>query len=225
MLRIVLAFALLATPVAAQTLRVGQIGQQSGTLDPHRATATPDKGPASWMFDGLVRFPPGSADPGTLEPDLAERWERSADGLTWTFTLREGVQFHHGMGTLTAEDVAFSIRRAATAESSAFASDYRDLAAVEVVDPRTLMPLDEATIVASVQRTGRLVVVDEARDVCSAASHIAAVVTEAAWGVLKAAPKRVTVPDVAIPYSPPLEKALLPDPERIAAAVRATLGR
>jgi pyruvate dehydrogenase E1 component beta subunit len=68
-------------------------------------------------------------------------------------------------------------------------------------------------------------VVDEARDACSAASHIAAVVTEAAWGALKAAPKRVTVPDVAIPYSPPLEKALLPDPERIAAAVRATLGR
>ncbi|WP_019014934.1 alpha-ketoacid dehydrogenase subunit beta [Elioraea tepidiphila] len=95
----------------------------------------------------------------------------------------------------------------------------------EVIDPRTLMPLDEATIVASVRRTGRLVVVDEARDVCSAASHIAAVVTEAAWDALKAAPKRVTVPDVAIPYSPPLEKALLPDPERIAAAVRATLGR
>jgi pyruvate dehydrogenase E1 component beta subunit len=95
----------------------------------------------------------------------------------------------------------------------------------ELIDPRTLMPLDEATIVASVQRTGRLVVVDEARDVCSAASHIAAVVTEAAWGALKAAPRRVTVPDVAIPYSPPLEKALLPDPERIAAAVRATLGR
>ncbi len=138
MLRIVLALALLATPVAAQTLRVGQIGQQSGTLDPHRATATPDKGPASWMFDGLVRFPPGVADPAKLEPDLAERWERSADGLTWTFTLREGVQFHHGLGTLTAEDVAFSIRRAATAESSAFASDYRDLGAVEVVDPRTV---------------------------------------------------------------------------------------
>jgi peptide/nickel transport system substrate-binding protein len=138
MLRIVLALALLATPATAQTLRVGQIGQQAGTLDPHRATATPDKGPASWMFDGLVRFPPGAADPGRLEPDLAERWERSADGLTWTFTLREGVQFHHGMGTLTAEDVAFSIRRAATAESSAFATDYRDLGAVEVIDPRTV---------------------------------------------------------------------------------------
>jgi pyruvate/2-oxoglutarate/acetoin dehydrogenase E1 component len=95
----------------------------------------------------------------------------------------------------------------------------------ELIDPRTLMPLDAETIVASVRRTGRLVIVDEARDTCSAASHIAAVVTEAAWGALKAAPRRVTVPDVAIPYSPPLEKALLPDPERIAAAVRATLGR
>lgn len=93
----------------------------------------------------------------------------------------------------------------------------------EVVDPRTLMPLDAETILASVRRTGRLVVVDEARDTCSAASHIVAVVAEAAWAALKAPPRRVTVPDVAIPYSPPLEKAILPDPERIAAAVRATL--
>jgi peptide/nickel transport system substrate-binding protein len=138
MLRVVLAAALLAAPAAAQTLRVGQIGQQSGTLDPHRATATHDKGPASWMFDGLVRFPPGSADPSRLEPDLAERWERSADGLTWTFTLRDGVEFHHGMGRLTAEDVAVSLRRAASPASSAFAGDYRELAAVEVVDPRTV---------------------------------------------------------------------------------------
>lgn len=138
MLRIALAFVLLATPAAAQTLRAGQIGQQTGTLDPHRATATHDKGPVSWMFDGLVRFPPGSADPARLEPDLAERWERSADGLTWTFTLRENVQFHHGMGTLTAEDVAFSLRRAASTDNSAFAGDYSDLAAVEVVDPRTV---------------------------------------------------------------------------------------
>jgi len=138
MLRLVLVVLLAAIPAAAQTLRVGQIGQQSGTLDPHRATATHDKGPVSWMFDGLVRFPPGSADPARLEPDLAERWERSGDGLVWTFTLREGVQFHHGMGTLTAEDVAFSLRRAASSESSAFAGDYRDLSAVEVVDPRTV---------------------------------------------------------------------------------------
>jgi peptide/nickel transport system substrate-binding protein len=138
MLRVVLAAALLAAPAAAQTLRVGQIGQQSGTLDPHRATATHDKGPASWMFDGLARFPPGSADPSRLEPDLAERWERSADGLTRTFTLRDGVEFHHGMGRLTAEDVAFSLRRAASPASSAFAGDYRELAAVEVVDPRTV---------------------------------------------------------------------------------------
>lgn len=96
---------------------------------------------------------------------------------------------------------------------------------VEVVDPRTVMPLDEETIIASVRRTGRLVVVDEARDVCSAASHIVAVVSEKAWEALKAPPRRLTVPDVAIPYSPPLEKALLPDPERVAAMVRAVLGR
>lgn len=138
MMFIALALMLVVAPASAQVLRVGEIGQQAGTLDPHRATATMDKAPASWMFDGLVRFPPGSADPAALEPDLAERWQRSADGLGWTFTLRGDVQFHHGMGTLTAEDVAFSLRRAADPRSSAFAGDYRDLAAVEVIDPRTV---------------------------------------------------------------------------------------
>jgi len=90
----------------------------------------------------------------------------------------------------------------------------------ELIDPRTLWPLDTGTIVASVRRTGRLVVVDEARDACSAASHIVAVVTEHAFGALQAAPLRVTVPDVAIPYSPPLERRVIPDAARIAAALR-----
>jgi pyruvate dehydrogenase E1 component beta subunit len=90
----------------------------------------------------------------------------------------------------------------------------------ELIDPRTLWPLDTGTIVASVRRTGRLVVVDEARDACSAASHIVAVVTEHAFGALQAAPLRVTVPNVAIPYSPPLERRVIPDAARIAAALR-----
>ena len=91
---------------------------------------------------------------------------------------------------------------------------------VEVVDPRTLVPLDEATILSSVAKTGRLVIVDEARDACSAASHIAAIAAEKAFGDLKAPVVRVTVPNVAIPYSPPLEKATIPDPDAIASAVR-----
>jgi len=95
----------------------------------------------------------------------------------------------------------------------------------DVIDPRTLVPLDREAIFASVRRTGRLVVVDEARDTCSAASHIAALCAEQCFEHLRAPIRRVTVPDVAIPYSPPLEKAVIPNEGAIAAAVAAICGR
>ena len=72
---------------------------------------------------------------------------------------------------------------------------------VEVIDPRTLAPLDFETILQSVNRTGRLIVVDEAHDTCSAASHISAVVTERAWDRLQAPVRRLTVPDMTIPFN------------------------
>lgn len=87
----------------------------------------------------------------------------------------------------------------------------------EIIDVRTLVPLDEAAILRSVAKTGRLVVADEARDRCSAASHIAAVVADRAFASLKAPPKRVTVADVAIPYAPIAERNVIPDAGRIAA--------
>lgn len=90
----------------------------------------------------------------------------------------------------------------------------------DFIDPRTLVPLDIASIIRSVERTGRLVIVDEARDRCSAASHISALVTEHCFGRLKVAPVRITVPDVALPFAPDAERALLPTPEKIVAAVR-----
>lgn len=85
----------------------------------------------------------------------------------------------------------------------------------EVIDPRTVVPLDTDTILKSVKRTGRLVVADEARITCSAASEISAIVAEHAFGALKAPIVRVAVPDVGMPYSPPLEKAVLPDMQSI----------
>jgi pyruvate dehydrogenase E1 component beta subunit len=88
----------------------------------------------------------------------------------------------------------------------------------EVVDPRTLVPLDEETILASVRKTGRVVVVDEARDRASAASHIAAVIADKGFTSLKAPVKRVTVPDVAMPYAPNAEARVFPNEERIVAA-------
>ncbi len=86
----------------------------------------------------------------------------------------------------------------------------------EVVDPRTLVPLDEDALVAAARKTGRVVVVDEARDRCSAASHIAAVLADKAFGYLKAPIKRVTVPNVCMPYAPNAEKVMIPDADRIA---------
>jgi peptide/nickel transport system substrate-binding protein len=132
-----------AVPGAARaqqgpTLRVGMAAQDVGRLDPHFAVSTIDRVVVAWMFNGLVRFKPGSIDPSGIEPDLAERWESSADGRTWTFHLRRGVQFHGGYGELTAEDVAFSLQKAATAASSAFSADFRALQSVEAVDPYTV---------------------------------------------------------------------------------------
>ncbi|MDQ1734742.1 MAG: acetoin:2,6-dichlorophenolindophenol oxidoreductase subunit beta [Pseudonocardiales bacterium] len=93
----------------------------------------------------------------------------------------------------------------------------------EVIDPRSLVPLDWPTIFESVAKTGRLVIADPASRTCSAASEIAATVTEELFGQLKHAPVRVTTPDVQIPFSPPLERTLYPDPTRIAEAARRTI--
>lgn len=94
---------------------------------------------------------------------------------------------------------------------------------VELVDPRCVVPLDEDAILRSVCKTGRLVIVDEARDMCSAASHISAIAADKAFESLKAPIRRVTVPDVAIPYAPVLEKHILPNKDTIAEAVRAVV--
>ena len=91
----------------------------------------------------------------------------------------------------------------------------------EVIDPRTLFPLDEDAILRSVSRTGRLVIADESHSTCGAASYISAIAGERAFAALKAPVCRVTVGDVAMPFSPPLEDALRPGKAEI---VRAALG-
>jgi pyruvate/2-oxoglutarate/acetoin dehydrogenase E1 component len=93
---------------------------------------------------------------------------------------------------------------------------------LEVIDPRTLVPLDIETILESVKKTGRLVVVDEACQTCGAAGEIVALATgdEITFGRLKAAPARVCGLDVPIPFSPPMEKYAVPDKARITKAVR-----
>jgi pyruvate dehydrogenase E1 component beta subunit len=90
----------------------------------------------------------------------------------------------------------------------------------EVVDPRTLSPLDTDTILASVDKTHRLVIVDEDNPLCSVAATIAAVVADEGFDSLDAPIKRVTAPHSPVPFSPPLEQAYIPSPDRIADAVR-----
>jgi acetoin:2,6-dichlorophenolindophenol oxidoreductase subunit beta len=93
---------------------------------------------------------------------------------------------------------------------------------VEVIDPRTLNPLDRAAFIRSVKKTGRLVVVDEACQTCSAASEILASVTsdKNAFAKLKSAPARVCGLDIPIPFSPPMEKFAIPDKAKVIQAIR-----
>jgi pyruvate dehydrogenase E1 component beta subunit len=99
-------------------------------------------------------------------------------------------------------------------------------ASVEVIDPRTLVPLDVDLIRESVRKTGRLIVVDESAPTCSMAAEIAATVAED-WDTcrgLRAPVRRVCMPAVPVPFSPPLEDFVLPDQAQIAGAVRELLG-
>lgn len=95
---------------------------------------------------------------------------------------------------------------------------------VEVVDPRTLVPLDLNTILASVAKTGRLVIVDECHRSCGIGAEIAALVAEEAFDALRAPIRRVATLDVPIPLSRPLESFVEPSEDRVAAAIRAALG-
>lgn len=95
---------------------------------------------------------------------------------------------------------------------------------VEVVDPRTLVPMDWPTIVDSVRRTGHCVVVDPANRTCSAASEIAAHLVEECFDALRAPVLRVTSADMHVPFSPALEKQIYPSTQKVVAAVRRVLG-
>jgi len=93
----------------------------------------------------------------------------------------------------------------------------------EVVDPRTLQPLDKASLLASVKKTGRLVVTDESHDNCGVAAGLAAIVADEAFTSLRAPIKRVAIPHVPIPFAVPLENFVTPTTERIVEAVRTLL--
>ena len=92
--------------------------------------------------------------------------------------------------------------------------------AVELIDPRTVAPLDVDTILQSVRKTGRLLIVDEAFAPCGIGAEIAAQVADRGFDELDAPIRRLNGAHTPTPYSPPLEKAVIPNPETIAQAIR-----
>jgi pyruvate/2-oxoglutarate/acetoin dehydrogenase E1 component len=99
----------------------------------------------------------------------------------------------------------------------------KDGISAEVVDPRTLEPLDKATLLASIKKTGRLVVTDESHDNCGVAAGLAAIMADEGFSSLRAPIKRVTIPHVPVPFAVSLEDYVTPTADRIAEAARALL--
>src|SRR5207247_11476716 len=94
---------------------------------------------------------------------------------------------------------------------------------VEVIDPRTLAPLDMETVLASVAKTGRLLIVDEDYAPCGVGAEIAAQVADRGFDDLDAPVRRLNSLHAPVPYSPPLEAAIVPTPASIASAARELL--
>ena len=93
-------------------------------------------------------------------------------------------------------------------------------ASVEVIDLRSLVPLDEEAVLASVRKTSKVLVVDEANETCAAGAQVAALIADRAFEDLDAPVRRLATPDVPIPFSPLLEQAVLPGVDSIEIAIR-----
>ncbi|AAK41749.1 alpha-ketoacid dehydrogenase subunit beta [Saccharolobus solfataricus] len=95
---------------------------------------------------------------------------------------------------------------------------------VEVIDVRSIVPFDKETVIKSVKKTGRVVIVDEDYDRCGFASWVSSIIADEAFEYLDAPIKRITTPNVPIPFSPPLEQYILPDSKKIVNTVKSILG-
>jgi 2-oxoisovalerate dehydrogenase E1 component beta subunit len=96
-------------------------------------------------------------------------------------------------------------------------------ASIEVIDVRSLVPLDLETILASVRKTSKVLILDEANESCAAGAQIAAVIAERAFEYLDGPVRRLATPNVPIPFSPPLEEAVLPNVARVREATNELL--
>jgi len=117
-------------------------------------------------------------------------------------------------------DMTIVATHAMVARSMTVAEEFsKEGIEIEIVDPRTLCPLDKKTIVESVKKTGRLIVADEGPVTCGVSAEMSAMVAEEAVEYLQAPILRVGSPDTPVPFSPPLEKIYIPDEEDVREAV------
>jgi pyruvate/2-oxoglutarate/acetoin dehydrogenase E1 component len=166
------------------------------------ATAIRDDNPVCFFHHYLLTLEPGEVPEGEYLVPFGQAAIR-----------REG-------GDVTIVATGWMVGKALAA-AEALASEG---IAAEVIDPRTLNPLDVATILTSVEKTGRVVLVDQATRHASASAVIASEIADQGFSSLKAPIKQVTALDATVPYSEPMEAYLLPDEEKIVGTVRQVLG-
>ena len=164
-------------------------------------SAIRDPNPVVFIEDMMLYFVPGPVPEGEYLIPIGEadikRQGRDVTVVTWSKML--------GTALKAAEELA------------------REGVEAEIVDLRTLVPLDTRTILSSVRKTGRLVVLHEATRTGGFAGEVAAVVMEEAFADLKAPLRRVTGPDIPVPASPPLERFYIPDAAQVVSAVKEIL--
>lgn len=123
-------------PAQERVLRV-RIGSDMTGLDPARLFNIENQTLTNHIYNGLVRYEYERG--GAIAPDLAERWELSPDGKTYTFHLRKGVKWHKGYGELTAEDVKYSYERVLDPKTaSRYKGEFKLVEAIEVVSPHVV---------------------------------------------------------------------------------------
>jgi pyruvate/2-oxoglutarate/acetoin dehydrogenase E1 component len=162
-------------------------------------TAIRDPNPVCYMeHKHLYRRVKGEVPEGVFETPLTARVARSGSDLV---VIAYGAMVHTALE----------------------ATEDLDGASVEVLDLRSLVPLDEEAILDSVARCSKVVILDEANFTCAAGAQVAALIAERAFEDLDGPVVRVATPDVPIPFSPPLEQAVLPNVERVREACRELL--
>ena len=169
-------------------------------------SAIRDDNPVVYIFHkGVMGLPWMAKNPRSIAPVPEEAYETPIGQAAVVRTGRDATVVTLSLSVHHALDVAEKM-----------AGDGVDL---EVIDLRSLVPLDTATILSSVAKTGKLLIVDEDYQSFGLSGEIAARVAETDPGLLRVPLRRVAVPDVPIPYARSLERAVLPTPERIEAAL------